>query len=349
MPLFAVLDLEDVIQERDKTRLDATKSYAAGGSTLTQIEIKPSQSDDYVDVTSDTGDVDDHYLDWQYEFAFDVVDAATDKLDFNENGTALTATLESGVYTPDEMATEIQRAMREISASSGATVLYVVTLSERNAFTITGTLDFSLLPITGPNADISPLPMLGFAADSTADRTAQTGSEVETIDKEVSVRMSDPDNDDDVVTFTKTIPVVSEIADNLFSSDDQLRRHEVNIMSFVPEGRSSWKNIHRRSRDLIMQWLDTEGYMDNLLAKITPKRIQDITELTDWSAMQALQLIFESIHNAEKDVYDEKAKVYEGKIPFYRNRAVLRLDLNEDGTVDLGEQAQLRDCVVVRR
>lgn len=63
MPLFPIIDLEAIVQENDKTRLDASKSYASGDITaITKIEIQPDAAEDFYDVT-ETG-----YLDWQYEF-----------------------------------------------------------------------------------------------------------------------------------------------------------------------------------------------------------------------------------------------------------------------------------------
>ncbi len=62
-----VLETENIVQVGDKTRLDATKSFVATGEAITKVEIKPTASDDYVDVTAN------RYLDWQYLTAAAVV------------------------------------------------------------------------------------------------------------------------------------------------------------------------------------------------------------------------------------------------------------------------------------
>ena len=51
----------------------------------------------------------------------------------------------------------------------------------------------------------------------------------------------------------------------------------------------------------------------------------------------ALRLIFEGVQNATDDIFGEKAEKYQGLEEFYRNRLVLRLDLNKDGQTDVSE------------
>ena len=50
MPLFPALDIEEKVQENDKTRLNASKSFVSGGTTLALIKIKPSAAESYVQV-----------------------------------------------------------------------------------------------------------------------------------------------------------------------------------------------------------------------------------------------------------------------------------------------------------
>lgn len=59
--IFAVLELEGVLQVEDMTRLDASKSYATPDeAAITLIEIQPEASASFYDVTTDK------YLDYQY-------------------------------------------------------------------------------------------------------------------------------------------------------------------------------------------------------------------------------------------------------------------------------------------
>lgn len=341
MPNFPVLDLEDLVQEGDKTRLDASKSYASGGSVIDSMTIKPSLLSDAVDVTSA------QKLDWQYDFTFEVETGTNDSLEFNEAGVLKQATLAEGEYTPEDMAAQIQTAMRAVSA-----IDYVVSVDEDNAFTIEsdGSTEFELLPLGGNDPALSILPAIGFAEDTDVG-TSQESEAVETIDKVVTLTLiqdEDPDPDTEV-SKTFILPVISEAADHLFSSDDNLRRHEEAIMSYVPDGRSTWKNAHRRAQDLIITWLDDNGYVGFQGQRITPKRIKDVKEVTDWATFLTLQLIFENIRNAVDDVFGLKVEKYERLVPVYRNKALLRMDVNEDGAVDIGEGYEIRSAIVVRR
>jgi hypothetical protein len=66
--ICGVLEVENVVQFGDKTRLDATKSFVTKGeAAISKVEISPSGIDDddsYIDVTG-TGP-DDWYLDWVF-------------------------------------------------------------------------------------------------------------------------------------------------------------------------------------------------------------------------------------------------------------------------------------------
>jgi hypothetical protein len=226
-----------------------------------------------------------------------------------------------------------------------------VTVDDDNVFTITSpSLTFTLLPETGANAATTALIMLGFAEDSESAEVEQEGDAVETIEKEVTVQLTDTTSPVALTeTITKTILVISETADHLFSNDNKLRGREATIMNYLPGGHSSWKYLHREAQRQIMEWLDKEGHLDRLGDKLTVKRIQDVEEVQPWATVLALKLIFESLHNSVDDVFKDKAKVYAGEIPANRDRMIVRLDLNQDGTVDRGEQIDTRSCLVVRR
>lgn len=238
MAIFPVLEIEDLVQASDKTRLDARKSYVSTADTaITKIEIKPSASDSYVDVTT-AG-----YLDWQYTQS-----------------------------APD----------------------------------------------------------------------ATTGKET----KVVSLKVTNAGGDQ---TITKNLITISEAKDNLFSTDDQLRKHEFDILKYIPTGRATFKDVHRRAQSLIFAYLDTHGYTDYFNDKLDKADITDITEVSEWSAMVALRLIMEAVMTNPDDIYGQKAKKYQVLEDFYRNRAILRIDLDRDGQTIAGEGLGIRSAFVVRR
>ncbi len=58
--IFAHIDIEAVVQVNDKTRLNASKSFSNTIGEITLVEIQPTASESFYDVTSDL------YLDWSY-------------------------------------------------------------------------------------------------------------------------------------------------------------------------------------------------------------------------------------------------------------------------------------------
>jgi hypothetical protein len=118
----------------------------------------------------------------------------------------------------------------------------------------------------------------------------------------------------------------------------------------LTDGRATFKDVHRRAQTLILAWLDTEGYVDYFTDKITLKRIGDISDVTEWATFMALRLIFEGVQNAVKDVFEKKAATYQEREDFYRKRAVIKIDLNQDGKADKWtERVDVRSCRVMRR
>lgn len=62
MAIFGILELEKKVQIGEKTRLDATKSFITQDeAAITLIEIQPSPSDSFIDVTQL------QYLDWAFD------------------------------------------------------------------------------------------------------------------------------------------------------------------------------------------------------------------------------------------------------------------------------------------
>ena len=63
--IFPNLILENIVQENDKTRLDATKSFISKDeAAVTLVEIEPYTGAGYIDVTGTSSK--DWYLDWSY-------------------------------------------------------------------------------------------------------------------------------------------------------------------------------------------------------------------------------------------------------------------------------------------
>jgi len=150
-------------------------------------------------------------------------------------------------------------------------------------------------------------------------------------------------------TITKTMNLVTEADDNLFSSDADLVSHEPDILKWVREGRNTYKDVHRRCQTLILDWLDQQGYIDIYGAKFTKAAVVDVSEVREWATFMALELIFRGINNRDEDVFFQKAEYYEGRMKDVRTRAVLRLDVDGSGEVSTDEYITPHFVPLVRR
>ena len=121
----------------------------------------------------------------QWVWGFEVFDSGANqnnKLDFKDNATTYqggtAATLNAGVYTADEFAAELQRAMRAATGNSNQTCTFDFSALK---FTISGTATFQLLFGTGSDASTDCNGLLGFnAADKTGATSYQSDAVVGT-------------------------------------------------------------------------------------------------------------------------------------------------------------------------
>lgn len=153
--------------------------------------------------------------------------------------------------------------------------------------------------------------------------------------KTVTVRIT---TDGDPVTFSKTITVLTASDDALLSDDIDLIAEEPDIMKWVSPGRNSFLNVHRKARDLILDYLDEQGYTDSDGARLTKEAIVLTEEFRAWSKYIALRVIFDSISNSVEDVFYIKARDYEKRELRARSRVRLPIDFDGDGTVEDSEQ-----------
>lgn len=149
--------------------------------------------------------------------------------------------------------------------------------------------------------------------------------------------------------FSDTISVVTESADKLFSTDDDLKLHEPDILNWVEEGRNTFKNVHRRAQKLILEYLKREGFRDTNGDFFTKAAIVNVENVKQWSTFVALRLIFEGISNAVDDIFAEKAKRYKGQEVRWRKTVLLNIDVDGDGTVDDNEGRDMGTGFVARR
>jgi hypothetical protein len=150
-------------------------------------------------------------------------------------------------------------------------------------------------------------------------------------DKSVSLRIT---TDGAPETFSKTITVISETDDKLFSTDEELTPHEPDILEYVRSGRNSFLNVHRTAQDRILTWLDEHRITDSNGDRLTKDAIVDIEEVNDWSKFMVLRMIFEGLSNSVDDIFSAKALSYRELEATARNRSQIRLDRDGDGEID---------------
>jgi hypothetical protein len=154
-----------------------------------------------------------------------------------------------------------------------------------------------------------------------------------------------------VVTLTSTITVVSVADDYLFSSDKDLVGYENAIMKWVPPGRNSWLNVHRKAQTLILDWLDSIRIWKQDGTRLTKADFLVTNDVRQLSAYWTLQLIFEDLSNKPDDVFKFKADAYSELVMQAKNRGRIQADFN-DNQVDDGveeDSQDMRSFTMVRR
>jgi hypothetical protein len=152
--------------------------------------------------------------------------------------------------------------------------------------------------------------------------------------------------DDSVFTSTKNITILTEVEDDLYSIDGDLFLHEWDIMKWLPDGKSSWKYMHRRAQSRILSYLDEKGFKTNDGSVLTKTNIKDKYDLKEWSTYMTLYLIFSTVLNSRGDIFTKKAEFYENKESRANNR-VIRIDSDGDGVSE--STADLTSPMLVRR
>lgn len=151
------------------------------------------------------------------------------------------------------------------------------------------------------------------------------------------------------ITETFSLEVVDEATDYLFSNDVDLIGYEKDIQKSIKPGRDTWKDYHRKARDLIVKFFDDKGFIKSDGTKITKDDFKDLDEVRQWSACLTLSLIYQNLSNAVDDIFQTKAKIYESKAFDQRYRAVFRLDLDGSGTIEYGENVVPTSARLMRR
>lgn len=147
--------------------------------------------------------------------------------------------------------------------------------------------------------------------------------------------------------FTTSIEVLDIVDAKLFTTDFDLVAYEPDIMKYLPKKWSSWNIIHMRAQDYIINYLSEKAILDKFGNAYTKDDIRDIKEVKDWSSALVLRYIFNTISNADNDIFKSKSDEYEEIANARGSRARINLDHNKNSKTD-DEVQDLRSVEVNR-
>lgn len=345
MAIFAHLEIENKLQLNDRTRLKADRSYVTvGADAITDVTIKPGADGPAISVFNANQTL--WFLDFQFD-TFNVdIDSSNNKIDFIYNGTTHVATIPTLTYTLTDLCIAVAAALNaEVSPDP-----FTCSLSVDNELTIGAVIssanDIELLP-NGVNKDVSMLPLIGFIIEGGEDNTFKgelnsagdelqvEGQEVRFLTKAILLTVTDGVTP---VEQTKYIKIFTEDSDQLFSNDQDLERHEPQILKWIIAGRNTFKDIHRRAQTLIFDYLRRDGWKNQDGSKITKDQLLDNQEVKEWSTFWTLQLIFEGRSNSIGDFFEEKSNDYKGDKILARSSVFIVYDFNKDGILNASEK-----------
>lgn len=151
------------------------------------------------------------------------------------------------------------------------------------------------------------------------------------------------------VTITKSVIAITSTTDALWSDDSDLTSYEPDILKWVPPGRNSFLNIHRKAQKIILDWFDEQRIYDHNGERLTKASIIKIEDFRRMSTLLVLKLIFEGISNKPDDVFSSKAKAYSELYESARERGRIRFDFDGDGTQEAEENVDVRSISMFRR
>lgn len=340
--IIAILHNEKQIQLQDLTRFDASKSVLVKGSPNPILSVKIQPGADETEVEVFNSDCKKWFLDWAFaEYKFDV-EPSNSELVFEVSGVQYKTNVLTGTYDLANLLSEIKNAMEAIASP----LTVSITVDERNRVSINPSLPLKILP---NYSSAGLLRHLGFKYD--AEGASVRGMPVEYGLRKITVTVgagtpgatpSDPPTITESASISSFAEVYTEEGDSLFSEDSDLTSEEPDIMKWLPAGRGSYKDLHRKAQRLILDWCDRQGYRDDNQRKLTKWAFVDESDVRMWSYYMVLRLFFMGAQNDVDDVFKKKAAYYEKLEIASRDRAVLNLDLDGDNKPDTPNGPDIR-------
>lgn len=154
----------------------------------------------------------------------------------------------------------------------------------------------------------------------------------------ISVRITTSGNSE---TKTFTIQSFDAATEMLFSGDEDLKVLEPEIMCHLPQGKTSFINVHRAAQKTILRLLTERKYQTECLnnnaserVAIAASEIFDREDVREWSKYMTLRMIFEGLSNQEDDIYERKSDDYRAAERNAMDRAMVAYDKDGDGKIE---------------
>jgi len=133
-------------------------------------------------------------------------------------------------------------------------------------------------------------------------------------------------------TIDKVVTAITEEEDNLQSDDSCIYAYESELKKYLPFGRNSWKYIHRKALEEILDYLYRNCKLNKDGTKITKEQL--ITDdVQKWATFEAMLLIYQDIKSSNAEAFNEKIDYYLVKRGDARNRYIIVIDSDRDGQI----------------
>lgn len=133
--------------------------------------------------------------------------------------------------------------------------------------------------------------------------------------------------------ITYTINVITEADDNLLSTDAMVYSYESELKKYLPFGRNSWKYLHRKAQEEILDYMYRNGIFNPDGSKIEKSQLIG-DKLEKWSTFETILLIYQDIKTSNAEAFNEKLEDYSFKRNEARKIYKMSYDSNKDGVVD---------------
>ena len=144
--------------------------------------------------------------------------------------------------------------------------------------------------------------------------------------------------------------VISEADDFLYSTDSQIFAIESELKRYIPDGRNSFKNVHREAQSRILNFLDRKRIWNKDGTPLSKMQINIHDEVSKWSLYETLFIIYTDLFISVGDKFAEKVNQYKELRNYERDRAAVRIDKDANGSFDASSEIQeLKSFRMIKR